>query len=305
MSKWNKASKLEAADMFSCGISISRIAEHFGCSKKKVCNSISDYAMTSYAGEFINELAVIEAYESGTRDLPSLSKKFKTTEQIVKKCLVRSGRRVSSLVDNREFAPNDNFFDTLNEVSAYWLGFIMADGYVYTDLSGIGISLDIKDKSHIEQFCLDIDYDGNIRDYNYNGISTTSRVELKSSNIVSDLISYGCVPRKTHVLEPPVGVKQSFYRDLIRGYVDGDGAIGWHSAGQPRLRVCGTYPFLDWLRVQGPSEINKPHRMKSIWEVSVNGKNKAMEWIEWLYSPSERALSRKYDTYIELRNSIG
>ena len=52
----------------------------------------------------------------------------------------------------RKYNLNENFFDELNEKSAYWLGFLYADGYVSSYENSIGISLKSEDINHLEKF---------------------------------------------------------------------------------------------------------------------------------------------------------
>ena len=59
----------------------------------------------------------------------------------------------------RKYKVNEYFFDTLNEKSSYWLGFLYADGYVRLKDGKSGeLKLKLKntDKNHIQKFLLDI-----------------------------------------------------------------------------------------------------------------------------------------------------
>jgi hypothetical protein len=82
-----------------------------------------------------------------------------------------------------------------------------------------------------------------------------------------DLARLGGMERKSLVLPWPAGVPAEFLPHLARGYVDGDGSLGWHRPGNsvhPLLEVVGTYEFITGLgmAVQEATGIPVPTRHK-------------------------------------------
>ena len=66
---------------------------------------------------------------------------------------------------NRKYFYNERFFkEPLNEVSAYWLGFIQADGHIRKSSNGAFLEIDLskKDVSLLYRFAEDIGSDGSI-----------------------------------------------------------------------------------------------------------------------------------------------
>ena len=62
-------------------------------------------------------------------------------------------------ITSRKYYCNEDFFEKIDtEKKAYWLGFIMADGYVQSHNNGkyLCIGLKIEDKGHLEKFKKDI-----------------------------------------------------------------------------------------------------------------------------------------------------
>lgn len=54
------------------------------------------------------------------------------------------------LVDKSKY--NENCFSTITAESAYWLGFMYADGYVGSTRNTVGISLMKSDFNHLQKF---------------------------------------------------------------------------------------------------------------------------------------------------------
>lgn len=286
---WTKEDKLLASDMFFKEVPVRKIADYFGVTRYRVLTDVSQLAVS---GEYrsIDTETIISRYDDGL-ELEDISTELKVPTVLVRRVLVTSGKRPR--VDDGEYI--DSFREINDEDSAYWLGFMFSDGYIKSDFTGFGLDLDKIDKGHILKFRDFLGIDKTLGEY-----GDMVRLIVTDSNAAADLIAKGCLPKKSHVLGPPEGVPSELERHFIRGVVDGDGSIGWHSKGQPRIRVCGTYELLEWISAVGPTQASLPTPMKSIYEFRVNGRNKAMDWIHWLYKDASVYLSRKYDMYLEL-----
>lgn len=292
--KWDKSAKLEAADMFYKEVPVRKIAEYFDVTRYRVLSEVSKLAIS---GEYcpVDADEIIQMYDEDM-DLEGIASKLKVPTILISRVLINSGRR-----PNIEHVNSIDLFSTIdNEMSAYWLGFMFADGYIKSDLTGFGVDLHSKDKDHLALFK---EHLGTTANLTYP--AQMVRLVVTDHNAAADLIAKGCVPRKSHVIGPPVALPVELNRHFIRGLVDGDGSLGYHSKNQPRIRICGSYDLLEWVSENGPVGGSKPTPMKSIFEFRVNGKSKAMKWIDWLYSDSNISLSRKYNMYRELRDEFG
>lgn len=124
----------------------------------------------------------------------------------------------------RKYTLNEEFFDELNEKSAYWLGFLYADGYVRKRKSSeLRLKLKEDDKSHIEKFNNDLGSNSPIKYYS-DGKSNSCYVSINSNKLVSKLFELGCVQNKTQEIRLP-NIPNEFINHFIRGYFDGDGSI--------------------------------------------------------------------------------
>jgi hypothetical protein len=101
-----------------------------------------------------------------------------------------------------------------------------------------------------------------------------------------------------------------FIRHFIRGYIDGDGSIGWHKYNEkPRLNVCsGSKKILTWILENIQKSVN------SVGNPSVRekGNHYCIEFmghqvyhiLDWIYfeTNSQSRLSRKYKRFIKYKN---
>jgi hypothetical protein len=121
---------------------------------------------------------------------------------------------------------NEYFFHEVNEKSAYWLGFLYADGYTRMKNGKSGeVKLKLKDtdRNHIELFLKDLGCDKPIKC----GVDKKSKfcsVTVYSNIMVKQLFELGCVNNKTQKIRLPK-LDEVFMPHFIRGYFDGDGSI--------------------------------------------------------------------------------
>ena len=122
---------------------------------------------------------------------------------------------------------NHAFEDAENDPkAAYWVGFIITDGYVTQDLNTLGLHLDRESRPHLEKFNNFLGYNGKISDYDrINPSGETGQynmLRIWSPQIVHDLKKYGVVPNKTK--RAAVKLLED-NPNFWRGVIDGDGSI--------------------------------------------------------------------------------
>ena len=137
-----------------------------------------------------------------------------------------------------------------SEEKAYWLGFVTADGNVIVKnkKGNFELGLCSKDIGHLEKFKQALKYEGNIK-HKIVTLGTKKhnayRITLHDYNFCLDLISLGCVPKKSLILEFPEDgfMPRELYRHYIRGFFDGNGSISTHKS-KLHLNCLSTYNFL-------------------------------------------------------------
>lgn len=124
----------------------------------------------------------------------------------------------------RRSIQNEIVFGSPNPLSAYWAGFLMADGNVTSwgkNQSKISLVLGARDLGHLLQFAQFVGYRGDVR---FIPSHDTYAISGSSALMADDLSRWGVVPDKTHVGAVP-DIPSELVPDYIRGLIDGDGCI--------------------------------------------------------------------------------
>lgn len=185
-------------------------------------------------------------------------------------------------------------FDGQTPESRWALGLMAADGNVRAATAQIRFGQSTKNKDLIDAIKSHIGHQG----VPYYQTSTDSyMLSWTNRRHVSDLAKYGIVDAKSLSYSLPSADLLSL--DFLRGYVDGDGSIGYYRNGTHRkyLRISwvGTPDFIDqcaeWLGVGGT--FTKKGR---VVEICFSGK-KAVEVGGLLYGCNAKFTSRKQGIY--------
>ncbi len=186
----------------------------------------------------------------------------------------------------------EDVFDTITEESAYWIGFILADGNVYHPKKRskqLNIGLSEKDWEHLEKFKKFI---GSNKQLYYNKGAVF--ISFYSNRIVEKLAEYGIVPRKSNIAKVPESLKNN--RHFWRGMVDGDGWVSVPESGYPILGFCGTRDVVSrFMHFVGKS-VSIRYKGDNFCELSYNCTT-AKTLGKLLYDNSKIFLQRKYEKY--------
>lgn len=265
---------------------------------------------------YIDENVILEKYSQGNSVL-SISKELDITYCRVLKILKENNVIIR---DNhftaKKYHCDENFFENIDtESKAYWLGFIAADGYIsksknYDAL--LGISLSIKDYSHLEKFKEAICANNPIHIYCSTGYSTNEycRVVIQSQKMVDDLISHGIRYKKSLILNfSDCDVSETLMRHYVRGYFDGDGCLTKHLNSYGKfayaIKICGTQSMLRGFEKY--FDVKKEHKLgkrrkdnKDNYSLEIGGNTQVLNILKYLYEDSKIYLDRKYKIATEL-----
>lgn len=208
---------------------------------------------------------IIRKYEDG-KSARQLGFEYDITDMVITSLL----RRHNVFIRNRSDAKRTNqikedIFDTITEESAYWIGFILADGNVYHPKKRskqLNIGLAERDWEHLEKFKKFIGSNKKLY-YNNGGVF----ISFYSNRIVEKLAEYGIVPRKSKIAKVPESLKNN--RHFWRGLVDGDGWVNHNLLG-----LCGTFDVVSCFKefVYSVSNVvprvNPQQRTECCWEIT-------------------------------------
>ncbi len=232
--------------------------------------------------------AVLAAHDAGQSTL-AVAKTYGLSPKVTRRILREHARTVGKLPRVRP----DLFTPPLTAADAYWLGFLVADGYVNTARGFARLKLSDTDQAHMTAFAA------------YAGLPTTAvrhevnsstgnaqaYVDLTGRQIINRLVGIGVTQGKP--TRRVVVTDDTLVRHYMRGLVDADGCI----SGQ-RLSICCTTAHAQWVSAQLTRVFALPPRRAyehmGIKRVYIP-KTVTPKVLAWLYDniPTNTALPRK------------
>jgi len=237
------------------------------------------------------------------RDIPRLYNQGLSTRKVAVRCGVSqfyvccTMRRLGIALRDpikarRVLAVDESAFDRLTEFSAYWVGFLMADGGIVNNR--VCLSLQTRDKGHLRAFKNFLKSAHPIR--KNRGVNTW-RIIVSSRALVNRLFVLGVTPRKSFTAKAPKILSNN--RHFWRGVIDGDGHISVDCRQRLTLGLTSFSPSL--------------MRQYRLFLASILGgqiaedgtvqSGRALTALDALYGRSKIALARKLALYRELSHS--
>ena len=219
---------------------------------------------------------------------------------------------------------NEHFFDLIdNEVKAYFLGFIFADGCNYRqkeDGSPFEVSLCIqaRDKHILETFrdLLVPNYELWCRKSKVLTWQDQFRLRLNNKPLSDQLNKLGCTPRKSLTLQYPT-IPDHLQHHFIRGYFDGDGCI-YRQTNQTKRTVSKRFSFeivstsmfceSASLIIEQAIDIKPklyPCGSNGITtSLCIRGNPNTVKIFDWLYYDATIFIQRKHEKYLDLKDHV-
>lgn len=213
---------------------------------------------------------------------------------------------------------NASFFREINsEESAYFLGFLYADGCVQIKNNAYTTTLKLKSNDLcILEKLRDImspsspilTADGG----KYSIFRTNQKV------VCEQLINLGCIPNKSLILEFPTKVPNDLIRHFLRGYSDGDGCIYannlrksakrkpytnyiWKFVSTKQFCQATAQLLKETLGINCSQSLSRPKTNSITTTLVVGGNSQSMKVLNWLYQDATIYLPRKYAKYLEFQ----
>lgn len=251
--KLSAAQECEVAREYRQGSSIASVAQRWGVGARCIQRTLARQGVpirrageTGRALSHEDEACVARGYASGISSC-GLAKKWGLSRTTIVDILRRQGVETRSRsVSQRRHTLDDSVFDEVTDDTAYWVGFLMADGCVWRNTISLGLSL--VDIGHLHKFRDFLKSSHPIRTLpatSSHGVKhrkAQARIKVASSRIVQRLAEFGVVPRKSHTAEVQILEDN---RHFWRGVIDGDGTISCRQESRtsrpaPRVSVVGS-----------------------------------------------------------------
>lgn len=255
-------------------------------------------------GLYLNDIVVNDYLNNTDITLRELEKRHNCSRFTVANILKKRGIRIRNRYHDIEL--KYSFYKIDSEESAYWLGFIYADGSIsYTPNDNktryvLEIGLAEKDKKHIKKFASFI---GSNCKITYRESSKSYRIIVSSKEMTINLHNLGIIKNKTYIdnIEKLwLSVPKEFQKDFIRGYFDGDG----HIAKNYVISFTSYYEksvlyILDNCLLPTPSY--KIYHKGDSNTVSIRLRQKeSILFLHFMYDNCSIYLDRKYEKYLKL-----
>lgn len=181
------------------------------------------------------ESTIVRLYKSGISQ-ENVGKKTNTSRIIVARVLRDHNVKPRSGAPKRWYSVNSNAFDDLSdEQTAYWYGFLFADGA--TSRSCIIVGLAKKDEKHLNKLSSFLKCEKTARPAPNNSVV----ISISDRPLANKLVSMGIFPHRKKSFLPFGIIPETSLRHFLRGWFDGDGCAYKY----PMLSFIAHSKFLD------------------------------------------------------------
>ena len=229
----------------------------------------------------------------------------------------------------RAYSVDDNYFENIDsQKKAYWLGWLVTDGYVITHLNtkrgitnnnSVALKLSIKDKYVLEDFKKDIKADIEIKFVNRGkGYIYTNKItnkeklieggdqcilQFSSAKMIKDLEKYGIHQNKTYNVVFPKELDSKYYPGFIAGVISGDGCIDIKKNRKGfilRCTIAGTLDLVQKIReilikeicMNPEKKFSKCESTKCLYRLELN-QTETIALYNWLQKNGISLMERK------------
>jgi len=273
-------------------------------SKQYYLTSNNNNSKTFQDGEKLKELKTLAATQKYS--VNNLSKKFNCGRGAIFYALYNQKIIIPNLGKfKKSTSCNDDFFDKIDPTSAYWAGFIAADGNLFAKDKSLSIGLALRDLNHLEKFKRAVGSNAKISIILSNN---SARITIRSHNIFEALYNRGIRPNKSLTIQS-VNIPEKLIAPFLRGVYDGDGSISGSDRKHLQLCIVGNKPFLIWIQnfLVKKIDLNKT-KIYSLSRCKARRLQytgiQSLKILDFIYknSTSKTRLQRKYEKYLYLKN---
>jgi hypothetical protein len=295
--KLTEAQRNDVVQRYVAGQSLTRLAATFGISRPAVAGMLHRRGIPIRPQAKLTEEQRRETVERYARGETStrIAADFGVTSVAILNVLHRRGVTVRG-----RCTVCHNALDEITPESAYWCGFLFADGNVHVRRNSnqqpvVSVGVAERDQNQLVKLRTFLGSTHKIRAIS--GRHPSCQFHVPSTQLAKRLCDLGRY-------EGPIAPELVASRHFWRGVVDGDGSVGCYpkrpgAVPSPQFRLCGEQrmlsAFIGFLHADGTTGANlsvRPH--KSIYSIGTTGRT-AVRIMKLLYEDAPVALDRKAD----------
>ena len=199
---------------------------------------------------------------------------------------------------------DESAFDKVTDDSAYWMGFLMADGCIYTHKGShtrtIELGLQRQDVQQLLKFRKFLKSNHKIYYGKANGKYPRVSIQIRSNRLAYALARHGIVQYK----KKRITLKLERNKHFWRGMLDGDGSLQFamiRNFKMPIVRLVGTLNVIQSFKRYVKTVVPRHHQKIGRFTHSKNTyylnivSAMARELLKMLYNHSHTSLKRKYE----------
>lgn len=237
---------------------------------------------------------IVSRYADGVSS-DTLVEDYGVTRKTILNYLHTAGSTPREAGGPRLYSHNPDAFKEITPESAYWIGFLMADGCV-TDKNILKVCLKGSDRDHLEKLRAFLQAENPIRESHTPTGHHVVSLAINSRPLAESLATHGVVPRKSLTAKASKALANN--HDFWRGVIDGDGYLGWKRSDvywYPELQLACSRPlieqFLTFVNHIHPTKATiRPHGNVAITSL---GPTTAKSLVTTLYQDCTVVLDRK------------
>lgn len=259
-----------------------------------------------------------EYYLNNDISIIDCSKKFNIGKNSLRKYITLKGLQKKKINCQKDITYNKHYFDCIDdEHKAYWLGFIMADGYTKRNdgiVSQFTIEISEEDIVLLENFKKDIESNHIIRKrtriQKSGYVSHLCSITFSSQHIAQTIAEYGVIPNKTYygyINESIFNNDEKLIIPYLRGYIDGDGHINPKKGNYVLKIVIRSKAILDTINNWFIQYFNVEPIItiyKDTYRLSVQNKKDYFKVLDKIYDNSTIHLDRKYKAFLFHKEAV-
>lgn len=224
-----------------------------------------------------------------------LAKQYGVRDVVIARWVRKAGVLIRSPSQrHRKYFLDETVFNKINQNSAYWIGFLMADGCLHIrrgQSPQIKIGLQIRDIIHLENFRSFLKSGRKISIYTWKAFKY-AQFSVQSEILANRLQAFGIVERKTSKAEATTYLANN--RHFWRGVMDGDGSLRLTQNRWPLIQLSGSEKLMNqFIRFARLKNCHYTiHARRNSFQVCLTGEG-AKTMAKILYCRSNVFLDRK------------